>query len=264
MRWRETSLRGGWTYPRDWWTAAVDALTEAVCDERDPAPACARLGQSRAQSGVGLAEAIADLSALYSTLDREQAPRPKWTRDRHRPRDVANGRTEGEVPGALVASLAVGWSEVALDPAAIGACEDPLTRLVTLPYLRARLTETYREAERSGASPSATHALVVVATDPVGGSGSGPSPANLVQLNRTMLVAESVRAAFSGGETACMGGRHQVFVLAGRDSELPVRLGSLRTMLDQQLAVAAPARIWVERLPATADAAHALVADLAR
>ncbi|HEX2821086.1 MAG TPA: hypothetical protein VHO07_13105 [Streptosporangiaceae bacterium] len=41
-------------------------------------------------------------------------------------------------------------------------CEDPLSGLATVPYLRTRLGELYREAAQRGTSPADTHRLLVV------------------------------------------------------------------------------------------------------
>jgi len=69
-------------------------------------------------------------------------------------------------------SLATGWLT-----ADDWHSEDPLSGLATLPYLRTRLAEVYREAEQGGTSPADTHRLLVVrlpgAPQPVAPDGPG-------------------------------------------------------------------------------------------
>src|SRR5205814_5609712 len=80
--WRRRSLATGWRMPDDWDSEAVgEAL--AACQNRALAcgdaglaavgatalaAACAGLGRSRARAGVGIAETIDDLVALFAVL----------------------------------------------------------------------------------------------------------------------------------------------------------------------------------------------------
>src|ERR1700704_4177815 len=80
--WHRRSLATGWRMPDDWDTEAVDEVL-AACRNRAPArgeaglaavgvtalaAACAGLGRSRARAGVGIAETIDDLAALFAVL----------------------------------------------------------------------------------------------------------------------------------------------------------------------------------------------------
>jgi hypothetical protein len=88
--WRLRSLAAGWRVPGDWDSEAVGEVL-AACRNRAPAPgeagraaaragaltaagagaltaACAALGRSRARAGVGIAETIDDLAALFAVL----------------------------------------------------------------------------------------------------------------------------------------------------------------------------------------------------
>lgn len=244
-RWREASLGAGWAFPQDWWVPAVDAVAEALCEGRDPVEACTRLGRARAEAAVGLEEALADLAALQVALRVAGPPATP-------PAGVA------EVPGPLVAAVALGWAEIGCGPAATGGCADPLTGLVTPAYLLTRLGEVYREAERAGESAAATHALVLVAL--------GVPGAALVQLGRGMLVGDCLRTAFSGDETLCAVGPHRSLALVRRDRRLAASVTLLRRLLADGLDpdAAHAVRVWVEGLPGTLGTAHRLVDDLAR
>jgi hypothetical protein len=157
--WRLRSLAAGWLATDDWHTAAVDAVTEAVLPGvpvADLAHACGSLGRARARAGVSITAAIEDLAALFAALGR------------------------GDPPMHLVCSVAEGWAEEGLTRQAHGRCEDPLTGLSTLPYLRTRLAEVYREAEQAGASPASTHHRAGPLTSPASAlswRGRDPTPA---------------------------------------------------------------------------------------
>ena len=75
-------------------------------------------------------------------------------------------------------------------------------------------------------------------------------------------AAEAVRTAFAGQETIGRLARHRLTVLAPRDERLGQRVALLRRLL----AHAEPdaARIWIEGLPPTRDAAAATLSELAR
>jgi hypothetical protein len=237
----------GWAFPADWWVPAVDAVTEALCDGRDPAPPCAELGRSRAEAGVGLEEALADLVALHAAvIDAGMA-------------GAAADFPAGGAPGGLVQALALGWADVMCDPTAGATCEDPLTGLAVPAYLRVRLGEIYREGERRGLPVPATHALVVAEVELVGGG-------SLTQLSRSVLLAECLRATFSGGETLCGLAPGRVVALARRASGLAAWAATLRRLLAAELdpLTEQPARVWIEGLPGTLAAAHRLLAELTR
>src|SRR4051795_11553225 len=115
-----------------------DAVAEALASGRSPVAACAVAGRALAWDGVSLGEA---LSGLRDTC-------------------AAVGGAAPDV--AAVESLAEAWSEATLEVLHDVSCEDPLTGLASLPHLRTRLAELYREAEATGHSVRVTYALVVV------------------------------------------------------------------------------------------------------
>jgi hypothetical protein len=193
--WRRRSLAGGWLIPDDWHSEAVDAVLTACQPGWSPgggngggagtgrtggggrtgglAVACTALGRSRARAGTGIAETIDDLAALFAVL-------------------------EEALPVRLICAVAAGWAEESQDQLARDGCEDPLSGLATLPYLRTRLAEVYREAEHGGTSPADTHRLLVVRLP------RRPDPWHRMAL--AIGVGRDLRAAFPGGETLSMAG----------------------------------------------------------
>jgi hypothetical protein len=213
-----------------------DAVGEALVCGETPVAACAVAGRALASDGVSLGEALAGLRATYTALG-------------------------GAVPDFdAVEALSVAWSEATLDFLHDVSCEDPLTGLASLPHLRTRLAEVYREAERSGGSVRRSHALVVVE---VGGGAGGGIPADAFSTAlRFAAVADALRTVFSGEETIARVGPHRVAVLVRRNPELPESVGMTRGMLaDLELH---DVRLWVEGLPTVGELAFRLLSELAR
>jgi hypothetical protein len=248
----------GWTVPGDWWVPAVDAVAEAVEDGLDPSPACARLGRARAEAGVGLDEAFADLGALHAVLGSRGAG-GSWEQGVIRGAEAVSPEEE---LAALQRALALGWAEEACAPGGTAGCEDPLTGLVTRTYLRTRLGEVYREAERRGGL--AADGSVLLVTDPGPVEEVAGMPVELTRLGRELTVAESVRAAFSGGETLCALSPVRVVALVAREPTLPTRVAGLSRLLAGRLPPGRRPRIWVEGLPPTLPGALRLLEELAR
>ena len=99
--WRTASEERGWSYPDDWWSPAVDAVTEAIVTDGDVAERCSRLGLSRARAGVSMAETLEDVLAL-ARLTRALQSHPSHTfATPPHPVDVV----------VLLKSAAVGWAE---------------------------------------------------------------------------------------------------------------------------------------------------------
>ena len=155
----------------------------------------------------------------------------------------------------VLRAVASGWSEATLGYLHQLTCEDPLTGLASLPHLRSRISELYRDQGISGRPVRETHALVVVDTVDPGDLDVFAAALRIARL------AETVRTVFSGGETLGRVGRERIAVLIRRDERLPRRLGLLRNLLSGVLP--AP-RVWVESLPGDDDAAAALLDELAR
>jgi hypothetical protein len=249
--WRRRSLAGGWLVDDDWHSEAVDAMVSAayraaagVSDtEAGPlAAACAGLGRSRGKAGIGLTETIDDLAALFAVLHGEP-PRPARR---------AVSSEPGDPPLHLVCRLAEGWAEEGLAQLVQDGCEDPLSGLATVPYLRTRLAEVYREAAESGTSPARTHRLLVV------GFPHRPDPWRRMAL--AILVGHDLRATFPGGETLSLA-RHNgpgpAIALVRAHADLPLRYARLRRSVQATLG----AQIRMNRLPPTLSEALRLVDD---
>ena len=225
--WRRRSIATGWTQPDDWWAPAVDTVTAALVTRADLAEPLRMLGESRGRAGAGIAETLDDLGALL---------------------DVS-GRTDP--PLALVKPVAEGWAGTGLASLTHDTCEDPLTGLVTMPYLRTRLGELYREAHRDGTCPADTHRLILIVLT--------ASPGEWQRLARAIVIGHDLRMAFPGGETLSLADRNRLIVLA-RESPVPdLATASLR----RKLADTHGARVRVLRLPSRHPEAQRLLDRLA-
>jgi hypothetical protein len=235
--WRRRSLAAGWLTPDDWHSEAVDAVLTACQPGRptggDLAVACTGLGRSRAQAGPGIAETIDDLAALFAVL-------------------------EEALPVRLIGAVAAGWAEESQSQPARDRCEDPLSGLTTLPYLRTRLAEVYREAEQGGTSPAGTHRLLVVRLP------RRPDPWHRMAL--AIGVGRDLRAAFPGGETLSMAGppashgTGPAIALVPARGDLPLRHPRLHRSAQARFGT----QIGVTPLPGQLTEALRLVDELAR
>lgn len=219
--------------------ARFEAVGEALASVGGPdvraeraVAACSVLGRDLAADGVPLDEALDGL------------------------RDTARWVT-GEPPSyAAVRALASGWSEATLGYLHQLSCEDPLTGLASLPHLRSRLAELYRDQEATGEPVGDRQVLVVL--DVPGRRLDGEVFGAAL---RTARLAETARTAFPGGHTLARVRPERLALLVTRDHRLPRRLALLRTMLG---GVSPPVRLWLESLPGDDRAAAALLDELAR
>ncbi len=188
-----------------------------------------------ARDGASLGEALSGLSSTFAAM----------------------GLAEPQFQAAE--ALSVAWSEVTLGFLHEVTCEDPLTGLATIPHLRARLAEVYREAARSGPAVRLGHALLVVdfSATPV---PAGPHAA----FSRALRLAgavEVLRSAFPGEETIAGAGSDRVLALVRRSSALGRGVCLTRELLED-LEPAGEPRVWLEGLPARADLAVPLLREL--
>ncbi|HET9420325.1 MAG TPA: hypothetical protein VFO49_04250 [Nocardioides sp.] len=204
-----------------------EAVGEAQASGADATEVCRHLGGVLAGDGMSLDEALDGLM-ITSTLVRGRDP------------DYDE----------LVA-LSTAWSEATLGYLHRLSCDDPLTGLATQPHVRSRLSDLYRARERSPERPLDTHALVVVEIRP--GDEGLEQRMTLAQVGRT------ARTVFAGSETIGGIGLRRVVVIAERDEQLPQRVTLLRTMTEREHA-----RVWIEGLPGSDEAAGALLDELAR
>jgi hypothetical protein len=226
--WRQQSMICGWAADDDWQVAAVDTVSIAACRRTGLAAACGLLGRERARAGVGIGEAITDLAALCFVLDGANPPLD------------------------LVRPLAEGWAEAGLARMSDATCEDPLTGLATLPYLRTRLGEVYRETRQAGQCTADTHRLLVA-----------DLPHRLDPWDRLsvlILVSNDLRASFPGGETLSLAGSGRAIALVRALPELQFRATGLR----RSLAEAHGTRLRLLRPPARLEEALRILDGLAR
>jgi hypothetical protein len=239
-RWQAASLASVWLRPSDWYHAAVDALIEAILDETDPMPAAERLGGARASAGVGISEAIDDLTCLFAAL----------------------GDTAPPVP--LVRALCEGWAADQVAAPALTHCIDPDSGLPTAAYLSVRLGEAYGIAERSGRPVGETHALLVTDVE-------AEELAPWSRIVRSAVVGEALTVVFGDGHPMAALGRGTFAVLVQRTAALGLQALDLRDRLvdharshGAQDLIRQPPRVWVEALPSTRLQAVELLEHLGR
>jgi hypothetical protein len=216
------------------------AVVEALQDDADAVPASSEVGRNLADDGVSLLEALDGLHAAYAAV------------------------TGTEPDFDAVRALSQSWSETSLTYLHSLSCDDPLTGLSSMPHLRSRLNEIYRDAEFTARSVSATHALVVVEA-PV-----GPGGTTVDRELRLVDVAECLRIVYCGGETLGRIGSTRAAALVTRDAGLPEQVETVRALMsawhheEDEFDEFPIARVWIERLPASVEWAGRLLDELAR
>ncbi|MBB6556624.1 hypothetical protein [Nonomuraea rubra] len=189
-RWRHRSMAAGWSLAEDWWTPEVEVVLKAVRGTCDLPQACWALGAARAGAGVGVAEGMNDLAALFAVTGA------------------------GGPPFAALRSFATGWAEHGFAPLGELHCEDPLTGLVTAAYLRTRLAQLYRGTARG---------TCLVAAEPP------DPPEDLAErLAAALNLATALRRAFPGDETLALLGPVRVGAVTRMDGELSGKVARLR------------------------------------
>ncbi len=219
-----------------------EPLGEVLASGSGSSPTCAVLGRELASDGASLAET---LDALRTTCLEVRGSEPTYDE---------------------VLALGCAWSDATLGYLHQLSCEDPMTGLASLAHLRSRLSEIYRGAVFAGEIVGRTHALVVAEVAANGPAGAGRRPERADVLSRALLVTKlgaSTRSVFAGNETIGRLGSTRIAVLAARDARLGKRVALLRRML-LTLAAGRAARVWIEGLPSTDEAAAALLDELAR
>jgi len=135
-----------------------------------------------------------------------------------------------------------------------GGCEDPLSGLATVPYLRTRLAELYREAAQAGASPAETHRLLVLSLP------RQPDPWRRMAL--AIVAGHHLRAVFPGGETLSLARRNgagSAVALVRARADLPIKCARLRRNIRGTVGD----QVRITRLPELLSEALCLVDDLA-
>lgn len=215
-----------------------EAVAEALALDADVVAACSVVGRDVACDGASLGEALSGLRATY--------------------RLVLAAPPEFEAAEAL----AVAWSEATLEYLHDLSCEDPLTGLASLAHLRTRLAEIYRDAELTGLSVQASHALVIVAL--VLRDRQAPADQPFTRALRLVQVTEAMRAVYAGGQTLGRLGGTRAVALVPRTVHLGASVAVLRGLLTDMDLGGADLRVWIEGLPPTLESASRLLDDLAR
>ena len=232
---------------------------------RCPMAACGVVGRTLASDGASLGEA---LDGLQQDL-RGPGTRPRTS--------------------TTVQAFSVAWSDATLDFLQDVSCEDPLTGLASLAHLRSRLTEIYRNAERtttvyvrpprprrgrrrsSGPSsqappegPPRRHQFVL----PGGVDPLRAADRPFTRALRLASVADGVRAPCSTvGRPSRGWARTRWSPWSDGRHDLGKVVATLRSMLND-LGVPADTRIWIEGLPGHPDSGRtarraSLLSDLA-
>ena len=215
-----------------------EAVMEQLQSGLDASGACAEVGRELARDGAALGEALDGLQAAWA--------------------HVVGGDPDHRATRAMCEA----WGEESLGYLHQLSCEDPLTGLVSLAHLQARVSEVYRGAEQGGSSPSQSHALVLVdlprLARPSGWEDPFEATLRLVQL------AEMARTVFPGEESIAKASPSRLVILARRGNLLARRVGLLRDLVDTPVHDLGRARVWVEGLPPTTGAATIQLDEIAR
>lgn len=234
-QWQEASLAHLWSGTADWWTAAIVAVSEALAaPTADARAACERLGRERAEAGIFLDEARADVRVVTDLAALSPAH-----------------------AGDAVDALTVGWIHHTLDGMLAVPCADPLTDLVPVSYLATRLEEVRAEARLTRANVRDTHTLVVV---------KAPNARHPLEREAQMVtIGAALRSAFRGGETLA---RLAPCCAAALTQRSLVRLRESLAVLAGELSIAtsdgrlAPTRTWLEPVPSDTAGLAALLVEL--
>jgi len=144
------------------------------------------------------------------------------------------------------------------EPPSVDAdCHDPLTALASLPHLRTRLDDVYRQEGHRGGEPAVSHALVVVE---LGRRGAHELEDALWGLE----VAHALGLAFPAHETVARLAADRFAALTRSDDADPIGLALLGRLLREALADEPEPRVWVERLPCDPDAITWLLSRLSQ
>ncbi|MEV2278239.1 hypothetical protein AB0I72_21905 [Nocardiopsis sp. NPDC049922] len=221
--WATRSRETGWDAGEDWWIPAVDAVCESFATGSGLADASGHLGAARARAGVGVGQSLADLAAFTEAVG--------W----------------GDPPLRLVRAMAEGW---AAGGRAVDTCQDALTGLATLAYLRARLGELYPIG--GDEPPAVEHRLVVVTLDPA------MDPWR--RAARLIVLGYELRRFFTRGESVCLLSRTRIAVVAQESEGLDAQLAEFRRGSGWRHG----AGVWAVPLPPTLTEAITLVDGLSR
>ncbi|WP_229051529.1 hypothetical protein [Aeromicrobium sp. Leaf350] len=166
--------------------------------------------------------------------------------------DLSPGR---EPPYVAVRAVAQAWTGSAPPAVTDADCHDPLTSLASVPHLRTRLDDVYRQAAHRGGEPAVSHSLVVVE---LGAKGAH----ELEDALRGLEVAHALTVAFPAHETVARLAVDRFAALTRSGDADLLGLTVLARLLHEALTDAPEPRVWVERLPRDGDAVTWLLSRL--
>ena len=205
-------------------------MLEALARHEPIDDAVVELGTARGGAGFDLWETASDLEALAEISPETEVG--------------------GLADSATVAALSA-WADAFIDRVHPPACVDALTGLVTLGYLRVRLSEVYRECEAGHRRPGEAYALVVV-----GPTRRAADP--LARLTGRLHAGRCTRQWFPGGESACHVDDALLAILSPRTPDLDERAAGLARALGD-----GPGRHQVTPLPPDHDDGQRWLDELA-
>jgi hypothetical protein len=250
-RWRTASIAAGWRFPSDWGLPEVDAVCSSAVRRTDLTVTLSNLGRARAEAGAGLDETLTDLAALHAVLTSPETSSGLIAPD------------PNAAPTALVRPTALAWADASSGELCNAGATESLTSLTTHAYLRTRLGEVYRQAERDGVAVPESHSLLAVTLDLSAVVGWS-------RLMAMVLVADVLREIFDGGESIALLGPSVAVVLASRDTAFGDRALTAgwhvgdRLSADPQLASSKRPWLRVEKLPPTVAEARDLLRRISR
>lgn len=219
--------------------ARFEAIGEALVSGASLSSVCAVVGRDLARDSVDLGEALSGLRTTFQVI------------------------TGADPSFDVVEMLTVAWSEETLGYIHQVSCEDPMTGISSLAYLRSRLLEVQRGAVDRGTNAAATHALVVIDL-PFELGLRGPSAADGAAVNHSLELARAAdraRLVFAGDETLSQASCSRLIVLSERHPNLAIHAVTARELIDQ---IFPGTHAWIEGIPASESGAAALISELAR
>ena len=192
------------------------------------------VGASAASQGVPLAEALDRVAAAYGARDPEFV---------------------------TVRAVVDAWMGSAAQFAIDASCHDPLTALGTVPHLRSRLDDVYRQAAHRDWEVAMTHALVVVE---LGRRRPGYAPgAALEDALAALEVSHALCTVFPAHDALARVASDRFVALTAREDADAVGVALLSKVLAETLSDQPEPRIWVEWLPESVDGLAWLLSRLA-
>lgn len=199
--WRRASLARSWGYPSDWDCAEAWLFAGSIGASNDRLISAAKVfATARAMQGVGIGEALDDLSALFqSTLGMA-------------------------IPPAVTRAFAESWTEEWQAVERERLTTDAATGLHTRGFFQERLQEIVLEAELPDSGHREPRILIVIDARTIRRSTGPLGPVSA-------LIGQIIDTIFSEGETAAAFHPDRFALLAYADSDSTRKIEDLTTRL---------------------------------